>query len=138
MSGRDEGIHRGLPRQHIPLRCSTISWAQILVSQSKGTEAIAAYEEFVTKRPKDERGTPDALLKLSALWKGYTESQGPYLAIGEDKRAEWNKGLQKSIAAAEQLVTNFPESQQVAKALNTLMEVQRLQQQVKIKNRSGR
>jgi len=108
--------------------------AQILVSQGKGTDAIAAYDEFIAKRPKDQHGTPDALLKLSALWKGYTESQGPYLAIGEDKRAEWNKGIQKSIAAAEQLVTNFPESQQVAKALNTLMEVQRLQQQVKIKS----
>jgi TolA-binding protein len=107
--------------------------AQILGSQNKGPEAIAAYEEFVNKRPKD-RGTPDALLKLSGLWKAYTDSQGPYLAIGEDKRAEWKKGIAKSIAAAERLVTEFPESQQVAKALNTLMEVQRLQQQVKLKS----
>ena len=60
---------------------------------------------------------------------------GPYLAIDETKRVEWKKGIAKSIAAAEQLVTEFPETQQVASALNTLMEGQRLQEQVKLKTR---
>jgi len=107
--------------------------AQIRTTQSKGPEAIAMYDEFVAKRPKDPN-TAEALVKISALWKAYTDAQGPYLALDEAKRADWKKGIEKSTAAAERLLTEFPESQQLAKALNTLMEVLRLQQQVNLKS----
>ena len=106
--------------------------AQVLTSQRKGTDAIATYEEFVEKHPKDPN-TAEALLKLSSLWKGYAESQGPYLAIDEKKRAEWKKGVEKSIAAAERLITEFPESQAVSLALNNLLDAQRLLKIVKLK-----
>ncbi len=106
--------------------------AQILVSQQKGADAIAAYDEFVAKRPTDP-STPEALLKLTALWKGYTDSQGIYLVIDEPKRIEWKKGIEKSTAAGEKLITEFPESPQVAQALNLLMETERLQVNVKLK-----
>ncbi len=106
--------------------------AQIHTSQSKGAEAIATYEEFVGKRPKDP-ATASALLKLSTLWKAYTDAQGPYLAIEEAKRAEWRKGVEKSTAAAERVLADFPDSPEVALALKNLLEVQRLQQAVKLK-----
>ncbi|MEP6670447.1 MAG: tetratricopeptide repeat protein [Chthoniobacter sp.] len=107
--------------------------AQIQTTTTKsGTDAIKSYEEFVTKRPKDP-STTEALLKIATLWKTYADSQGPYLAIEEAKRVEWRKGVEKSAEAAEKLLTEFPESQQVAKALNTIMDVQRLQQAVKLK-----
>ena len=108
--------------------------AQIQTSKSKGgMEAVDTYEEFVKKRPKDA-STPEALLKIAVLWKAYTDSQGSYLAMGEGpKREEWKKGLQKSNEAAEKVLLEFPESQQVAKALNTIMDVQRAQQSVKLK-----
>ena len=106
--------------------------AQIHTSQSKGAEAIATYEEFVEKRPKDP-ATASALLKLSTLWKGYTDAQGPYLAIEEAKRAEWRKGVEKSTAAAERVLADFPDSPEVALALKNLLDVQRLQQAVKLK-----
>ncbi len=106
--------------------------AQIQSSQSKGAEAIATYEEFVSKRPKDS-GTSEALLKLSAMWKTYSDSQGPYLVLDPAKRAEWQKGVDKSTAAAELLITDFPESPQVAQALNNLLDTQRLQQSVQLK-----
>lgn len=106
--------------------------AQILTSQGKGQEAIAVYDEFVEKRPKEEK-TAEALLKLSALWKGYTQSQGNYIVIEQAKREEWKKGIDNSTAAAEKLLTDFPESQQVAQALNNLMEVQRLLVVAKLK-----
>ena len=106
--------------------------AQIHTSQSKGAEAIATYEEFVGKRPKDP-ATASALLKLSTLWKGYTDAQGPYLAIDETKRAEWRKGVEKGTAAAERLLADFPDSPEVALALKNLLDVQKLQQQVKLK-----
>ena len=107
--------------------------AQILTSQGKGQEAIAVYDDFVAKRPKDP-STADALLKLNALWKGYTESQGNYIVIEAAKRDEWKKGIEKSTAAAEKLITEFPESPQVAQALSNLMDVQRLQQSAKLKS----
>jgi TolA-binding protein len=106
--------------------------AQILTSQGKGAEAIAVYDDFVAKRPQDPAAA-EALLKLSALWKGYTESQGNFIVIEKAKRDEWQKGIEKSTAAAEKLLAEFPESPQVAQALNNLMEVQRLLLVAKIK-----
>ncbi len=107
--------------------------AQILTSQTKGAEAITVYEDFVAKRPKDPSAA-EALLKLCALWKGYTDSQGNYIVIEEAKRTEWKKGIEKSTAAAEQLLADFPESPQVAQTLNILMDVQRLLVSAKLKS----
>lgn len=99
--------------------------AQILGSQSKGAEAIEIYNEYLKKRP-DEPSAADALLKLNSLWKGYADSQGPVLAQDEKKRAEWNKGLENSTAAGEQILEKFPESGPVALALTNLLEVQKM------------
>jgi TolA-binding protein len=98
--------------------------AQILGSQSKGSEAIELYDEYLKKRP-DEPSAADALLKLNSLWKGYAEAQGPVLAQDEKKRAEWTKGFEKSVGAAEQIIEKFPDSPAVALALNNLLEVQK-------------
>ncbi len=108
--------------------------AQIHTSQTKGTEALATYEEFVEKNPKDPNAA-EALLKLSTLWKAYAEAQGPYLAIASNptKSGEWRKGVEKSTAAAERVLTDYPDSPAVALALNNLLEVQRLQKTVKLK-----
>jgi TolA-binding protein len=106
--------------------------AQIQTSQGKGAGAIATYEEFVEKKPEHPTAA-DALVKLAGLWKGYAESQGPYLALDETKRAEWTKGVEKSLAASERIVANFPEHQAVAAALNNMLAVLRLQQRVRIK-----
>ena len=110
--------------------------AQIHTSQSKGAEAMATYEEFVEKRPKDP-ATASALLKLSTLWKAYADAQGPYLAIEETKRAEWRKGVEKGTAAAERVIADFPDSPEVALALQNLLDVQRLQQTVKLTTEAG-
>ena len=107
--------------------------AQIHTSQSRGAETIATYDEFLEKHPKDPNAAR-ALLKLSTLWKAYTDSQGPYLAIEEAKRTEWKKGVEKSTAAAERVLADFPDSPEVALALQTLLDVQRLQQTVKLKS----
>ena len=81
--------------------------AQIHTSQSKGAEAIATYDEFVEKRPKDPAAA-SALLKLSTLWKAYTDSQGPYLAIEEAKRAEWRKSVEKRRRRRRARARGFP------------------------------
>ena len=106
--------------------------AQIHTSQSRDTEAIATYDEFVEKHAKDPNAAK-ALHKASTLWKKHTDAQGPYLAIEEAKRVEWRKGVEKSTAAAERVLTDFPDSPEVAQALQILLEVQRLQLTVKLK-----
>ena len=108
--------------------------AQIHTSQGKPAEAIATYEEYAEKHGKDPNAA-EALLKLSTLWKAHAESQGPYLALGNDetKRGEWRKGVEKSTAAGERVLAGFPDSPAVALALKNLLDVQRLQQAVKLK-----
>jgi TolA-binding protein len=98
--------------------------AQVLGSQQKGAEAIGIYDEFLAKRPNDP-GAPEALLKMSSLWKGYADAQGPVLAQDEKKRAEWTKGVENSIAAAEKILEKYPESSTVALALNNLLDMQK-------------
>ena len=107
--------------------------AQIHNSRLKTAEAVAAYEAFTEKHPQDPNAA-EAVLKQSTLWKAYAESQGPYLAIDEKKRTEWRTGLEKSTAAAERVLENFPDSPAVALALKNLLAVQRLQQMVKLKS----
>jgi TolA-binding protein len=99
--------------------------AQILTSQKKGMEAIAAYDDYVAKRPKDDH-TPQALLKAGSLWKTYAESFGNYIIMEAAKRPEWQKGIDKCTELSVKLLTEFPESQQVAQALSNLMDVQNL------------
>jgi TolA-binding protein len=105
--------------------------AQILSSQQKGVEAIATYDEFVQKRPNDPAAA-EALLKISSLWKGYAEAQGPVLAQDAAKRAEWAKGTENSSAAAERILEKYPESPAVALALNNLLEVQKSRLRAKL------
>lgn len=108
--------------------------AQILTSQKKSAEAIAAYEEFAEKHKSDPNAA-SAMLKQSTLWRAHAEGLGPYFTFGKDetKRAEWHKGVDQSTAAAERLLTEFPESPEVALALKNLLALQRLQQSVKLK-----
>ncbi|MEA3213782.1 MAG: hypothetical protein QOE70_6839 [Chthoniobacter sp.] len=105
--------------------------AQILTNQKKGMEAIEVYEDFVKKRPS-EPAAAEALLKISSLWKGYAEGQGPYLSLPADKRAEWTKGNENSISTAERILDKYPESPAVALALTNLLEIQKTRVKAKL------
>ena len=91
----------------------------------KPLEAAETYQEMVTKYPKNPR-TANALQALSQIWFNYANSQGRYLALNEEQRAEWNKGTSKTIEVSEKLITDFPESPQVVMALEDLLETQKL------------
>jgi TolA-binding protein len=110
--------------------------AQIQIAQKAPLEAIASYEEFIEKRPEDPNA-PKALVRASTLWRTYAEGQGPYLTLNEEKRTEWTKGLQNSAAAAERVLEKYPESGEVALALQNLLAVQRLELRAKVKTESG-
>ncbi|HEV7868395.1 MAG TPA: tetratricopeptide repeat protein, partial [Chthoniobacteraceae bacterium] len=98
--------------------------AQIRTTQGKGMDAIATYEDFIQKRPNDP-AVPDAILKLNALWKGYADAQGPIGAQNAEKRAEWQKGVDNSIAAAERILKEHSDSPAVALALNNMLDIQK-------------
>ncbi|HZH97874.1 MAG TPA: tetratricopeptide repeat protein, partial [Fimbriimonadaceae bacterium] len=104
---------------------------QIQIAEKQPLEAIATLEEYVTKKP-EEASAPSALLKISNHWKKYGEEQGPYLALDETKRTEWRKGIDNSIAAAEKIIEQFPESPEVALALQVLLANQKLQVKAKL------
>ena len=106
--------------------------AQIELSEKKPLEAIALYEEFASQRP-DDAETPTALLRIAAQWKKYGEGQGPYLALTEEQRAEWRKGIENSMAVSEKVLAKYPESPAVALALQNLLACQKLQVRGKLK-----
>ena len=104
--------------------------AQIDVAQSKVPEAITTYEEYVKAKPEDPNGAK-ALLRISTLWKGQLEKMLSYVALNEEQRKEWQKNMTGAMTASEQVVNRYPDSPQVALALATLLDCQ------KVRLRSG-
>jgi len=108
------------------------SIAQNQVNASHLDEAIATYEEFVTKYAQNPQA-PEAMLKISGLWRRIAEAPGRYLVLNEEQRAVWIKALNSSLASAEKLLEQYPGSPQVALALQTLLADQRLLLTAKLK-----
>jgi TolA-binding protein len=105
---------------------------QNCLNTNKLPEAIAAYEEMAQKHAQNPMA-PEALLKAGSLWRNYADAQGRYLALNEQQRAEWNKGMSGSTAAFEKLLDQYPDSTQVALALQGLLANQRSLVQSKLK-----
>ena len=95
-------------------------------------EAIATYTTMAAKRPNDPQA-PAALLNVVQIWRGYADAQGRYLALSEEQRAEWSKGVTNAITSAENLIATYPDSPQVASALEDLLDVQKLNLTAKLK-----
>lgn len=108
------------------------SIAQNQVNSSQLQDAVATYEEFVTKHSQLPQA-PAAQLKISDLWHRFAETTGRYVLLTEQQRPDWMKGVNESVAAAEKLVEQYPESPQVALALQTLLDDQRLLLAAKLK-----
>lgn len=101
----------------------TIGQSQI--NAQKPLDAISTYAEMAEKHPQDPQA-PQALYLAGDLWRRYAESQGRYIALNEQQRADWNRGIFSSIKYAEALIGQYADSQQVALALQTLLEDQKL------------
>ncbi|MEA3187136.1 MAG: hypothetical protein QOD99_966 [Chthoniobacter sp.] len=108
------------------------SIGQNLTNAQKPMEAIGTYVEMSEKHPQNPQA-PAALYQAAELWRKYAEAQGRYIALNEEQRAQWNKGIEGSVETAEKLLQQFPESSQVALALQTLLQDQRLLAQAKLK-----
>lgn len=105
---------------------------QNLIAQSNIAEAISMYSEMVEKHPADANAAA-ALLNVIRLERQVTESLPNYLALNEEQRAEWNKGIANVISNTEKLLSNYPESTQVAAALEEFLGVNRLLLSAKLK-----
>lgn len=112
------------------------SIAQTQVNANHLEEAIATYSDLVGKHPQLSQA-PDALLKIADLWQRYATGSGNYIVLNDRQRADWTKGVNGSIAAAEKLLEQYPESPQVALALQTLLADQRLLLNAQLKTDGG-
>jgi TolA-binding protein len=98
--------------------------AQIEGLQQKQPEkAVATYEEFASKFPESP-SAPTAIVKVSDLWKKKAEAMGRYLTIPERDRDSWREAYDKSVASAEKVLEQYPESPDVAAALQNLLKAQ--------------
>jgi len=105
--------------------------AQIQTNQQDQDGAVATYESYAKDRPTD-LSAPLALLKAATLWKDTATKIGKYMALNDDQKGTWTKDLDKSQETAERLLRGYPESQQVALALNLLLDVFKLRQSAKL------
>ena len=106
--------------------------AQTQVGKAQLTDAIATYSEMAEKHPNDPQA-PTALGSVVTLWIQQAGAQGPYFAMNEEQRAEWNKALTKALTIGEKLLATYPDSPQGAGAIQNLLAAQRLFIKAKLK-----
>jgi len=106
--------------------------AQDHISKGRMIDALACYTEMAEKHPSDPQ-TAAALVNITALWNQQANTLGSYFALNETQRAEWNKDIANSMAAAEKLLADYPESPQVALAAQYLGANQKLLTRAKLK-----
>ena len=93
------------------------------IQEKKPEEAIKSYEEFIGKYQAD-KSAPGALVKVSDQWKKMAEAMGRYVAIPPAQKDDWRKFYDKSVDAAEKVLEQYPESAEVAAALQNLLKAQ--------------
>jgi len=108
------------------------SIAQDQIAIKRILDGIDTYTEMVDKHPKDPQA-PVALLSVATLWAQKANSLGHFFTLNEDQRAEWSKAIANSVKAVERLITDYPESQQVANAAQFLLANQKLLSSAKLK-----
>jgi len=108
------------------------SIGQTLVSQSKIPDAIATYVKMVDDHPKNP-GADQALYKAADLSRQFADSQGRYLALNDDQRKAWTKGVEDSVQYCERLLKDYPESANAALALQALLKDQQMFVDAKVK-----
>jgi TolA-binding protein len=101
------------------------SIAQTSLNAGKPEETIATYREFAGKYPQSDKA-PVALHKVAELQRDAAEKLGRYGALNDQERAKWKENLDAAIATAEEVLTAYPESPEVALSLRTLLQGQRL------------
>ena len=105
---------------------------QTQVSKGNLGDAIATYKQMADDH-SDNPMAPAALYRTAELWRKSAESQGRYVGLSEAQRPTWNKAVSSSIAAVEDLLGKFPDSDQVGSALQTLLADQKMLLEAQLK-----
>src|SRR5690606_25161992 len=87
---------------------------------------IAALNSFVEKHGENPNAAK-ALLQISNAERDQANRIGRYVVLDEEQRAAWQKHVDASLASAETVLEKFPESEEVALVLQSLLLTQRLQ-----------
>jgi TolA-binding protein len=101
----------------------TIGQSQI--GKGDVTGAIGTYAEMVAEHPENPMAAT-ALYRSAELWRKQAGALGLYPALSEAQRKDWNTDVAGSIAAAEKLLEQFPDSDQVGVVLKTLLADQQM------------
>lgn len=95
------------------------------IAKGLTADALATYNEMVDKHPADPQ-TATALLTLVSLRNQQANAMGHYFALNEAQRTQWTDEVTQSLAAAEKVIVDYPESQQVPLAMQYLLVEQKL------------
>jgi TolA-binding protein len=101
----------------------TIGQTQVNKGQVK--DAIATYSEMADKH-SDNPNAATALYRTAELWRKSADALGKYPALNEAQRKDWSTDVSNSIAAAEKLIAQFPDSAPLGLSLKTLLADQEL------------
>ncbi|MEI7957555.1 MAG: tetratricopeptide repeat protein [Verrucomicrobiota bacterium] len=102
------------------------------IAKGQTAVALAVYSEMVEKHPADPQ-TATALLTIVSLWNAQANALGRYYALNETQSAQWKTAVANSLAAAEKVIVDYPESQQVPLAMQYLLAGQKLLAGAKLK-----
>lgn len=95
--------------------------AKTLASHGKRDEAIAVYQEYITAHPQDANA-PRAMMQTSGIWKDVAAKIRPFSMAREDEKTEKAAAYRNSVAAAERVLNEYPESASVSLALQDILD----------------
>jgi TolA-binding protein len=98
---------------------------QAEVSKGDLAGAIATYSEMADQHG-DNPMAPAALYKVTDLYRREADAMGNYQALSPAQKKDWDTAVSGSIDAAEQLLSKFPDSDQVGLGLKTLLADQQM------------
>lgn len=93
---------------------------------AKPDDAIATYQEFVQRYPEDPKGA-EALYKAAELQRGKANSLAAnYSALKEDDKIKWKAAVDAAVTTAEEMLTKYPASPDLAPGLQSLLDSQQM------------
>jgi len=91
---------------------------------AKPEEAIATYTEFKQDYPENAKAA-EALYKIAELQRGNADKLAAnYSSLNEADRTKWTDAVAAAVATAEEMLTKYPASPDLASGLQSLMASQ--------------
>jgi len=88
-------------------------------------EALDKYQAYVDQNPHSAKAA-SALLRIADISRQWAESLGRFAALSTDERTVWQERLDRSLKAAEMLVGQYSDSQELPLGIQSMMSTQQL------------